>query len=156
MQLFVRKITGGTVAINVDPRDAVKSIYLKINDCEVEGELPHQRLIYVGQILKNDHTLSDYNVKPGSTIFHSLILRGGAITLMVKLVSEGAKNITVQVEPTDTIRSLKKKIREKVNVPVDNQHLIFATSPLDDDAKISDYELQNGSTIHLIVRMVGG
>lgn len=157
MQIFVNKITGETVTVNVNPSDTVESVYWKINNYGVNAELHNQRLIYAGKILNNDHTLSDYNIKPGSTIFHSLALRGGAITLMVQLVGTGTRNITVIVEFTDTIANVKKKIHAKMpDVPVGNQYLVFGTEQLNNNKKVNDYPLQNGSTIHLMNRLPGG
>ena len=158
MQIFVSKITGETIAIDVDPGDTVRNVYSKINGCSIKGELYDQRLIFAGQTLNDDRMLIDYNVKSGSTIFQSLVLRGGTMTIMVQLVGRGTRNITVQVESTDTIKRLKEKIHDRLpQIPTDNIHLIFGVDRLEDNkAKISDYAFQHGSTLQLIVRMRGG
>ena len=158
MQIFISKITGETVAVDADPSDTVENVYYRINS-EIKGDICDQRLIYAGQTLSYDHTLNDYNVHSGSTIIHLLLLRGGAITVMVQTVGSGAKIITVQVKLTDTILKLKQSIRDKLEpkVPVNNQRLVFGTQQLLDNNKlVSDYELKNGSTVQLIVRLPGG
>ena len=160
MQIFISKVTGETVAVDADPSDTVENVYYRINS-EVKGDICDQRLIYAGQTLSYDRTLNDYNVQPGSTIIHLLLLRGGAITVMVKTVGRpdgrGVKNITVHVEPSDTIGKLKKLICDKIEVPVDNQYLLFGTEQLTDNKKqINDYGLRHGSTVHLVFRVRGG
>lgn len=156
MQVFISKITGETVAIDTDPNDTVENVYWKINS---GIKIYDQRLIYAGQTLNYGRTLGDYNIQSGSTIIHLLLLRGGAITLMVQSVGSGAKTITVHVELTHTIGKLKELIRDKLEpkVAVAHQVLVFGPQQLSDNKKlISDYELRNGSTIQLIIRLPGG
>ena len=59
------------------------------------------------------------------------------------------KTIALEVEASDTIRNVKTKIQGKIEIPPDEQCLVFAKKLLEDELTLSDYSILSESTLEL-------
>lgn len=63
--------------------------------------------------------------------------------------------ITMDVNRSDHIRKVKRDIHRSYQYPSDSQRLVFAGMRLEDNCSLSDYNIQNGSTLYLVQRLRG-
>jgi ubiquitin-like protein Nedd8 len=54
------------------------------------------------------------------------------------------------------IEQVKQALQEKEGIMMEQIRLIFGGKQLSDEMKISDYNLEAGSTIHMVLQLRGG
>lgn len=87
-------------------------------------------------------------------IRQSILMMRGGMQLNVKTLS--GKTICIEADPDETIEVLKSRIEGKEGIPSAQQRIIFGGRQLDPQKTISDYDIEENSTLNLVLRLRGG
>lgn len=63
---------------------------------------------------------------------------------------------TLEVSETEDVAAVKARIADREGVPVGMQRLIFGGKQLEDGRNLQDYSIGKDSTLHLVLRILGG
>lgn len=152
MQIFVKPQNGDVINFKGAPYHSVKNIKLEIQ-CILGIPTDQQRLILADKDLEDSRTLSEYHIQSGSTL--KLVLRGvGGMYIVAKMIS--GEMIDLEADLDESIKNIKRKIQDKKGIPSEQQRLMFNGKEMNDYHTLSDYNIQNGSTVHLIKRVRDG
>ena len=79
-----------------------------------------------------------------------------AAALQISVKSLTGRITLLDVDSGDTIKSVKEKLQAKEAYPAEQQRLIYHGQQLEDDRTLTDYKIENGDTLHLVMRLRGG
>lgn len=60
------------------------------------------------------------------------------------------------MEPKDKIVHVKERIEEKEGIPPSQQRLIFGGKQMNDDKTLSEFNIEGGSVLHMVLALRGG
>lgn len=147
IKIIVKTVTGKTINLDVDSQDLVERFKTKIKD-NTGIPIGEQKLLFAAKLLADKYTLADYGIVEGSTIY--LLNRvKSEIKICVKTLN--GRNIALDVESSELIENVMKRIEEKENIPVCKQKLIFAGQLLESQRSLAEYNINQGSTLFLTV-----
>jgi ubiquitin C len=138
MKIFVRKHSGKSISVDVHASDTVKKLKSKIK-CHHE-----ETLTFFGKELEESQNLANYNVYKESTLYL-------AMNVLVKTTA--GQIISLWVNKSDSIKEVKCKIQDKINVPTYQQRLSLLGNDLEDCCSLFDYSIERAETLDLCVRI---
>ncbi|CAI8046642.1 Polyubiquitin-C [Geodia barretti] len=153
MGIFLKTETGEMILLEVDASDTIESVKAQI---QLFDKIPpdQQLLLFKHWVLEDSRTLSDYNIQKESIL---LILiyraRKSAYNLVAKTLT--GKPYVLEVQPSDTIWSVKAKNEDIIGVPPDQMRFIFHGKQMDNEWTVKQCIPMN-SVIHVVLRLRGG
>jgi len=75
------------------------------------------------------------------------------VNLVVKTLT--GNNLNIRCSKDDEVETLKARIQDVEGIPADQQRVIVAGHQMTDGRKLNDYGVEDGTTVHLILRLGG-
>ena len=148
-KIFVQVRSREIITLEAHSSDTIGNLKEKIKD-KKGFPAEEQRLFFQGKTeLKDDRTVSDYNIQNKSTV--NLLLQ--IDRLEVTILTKGRRPVTLEVNATDSILELKREVQDKTGVPLKKQSLSFSGIELENERTISAYNIRNKSSINLVVKI---
>jgi len=141
MKIHVNTPNGEKITLDVSPDDTIDDIKEKVRD-KTGIPIDEQRPQHNGRPLPGDTTLSENGILHDETI--------DLEPMQIFVRDPKGKKYTLDVDPSDTIDHIKKKIENDTGIPKEDQRLAYDDEPLDDNRKtLRDCGVKHKSTLDL-------
>ena len=118
-----------------------------------EGISPdEQMVIFNNMVLQDIATLADFHINNNSTL--TLISKSKGL-MQIFVTTFTGKKVSLEVKTSENIGNVKAKIQKKESIPHDQQVLILDGIVLEDSDTIADFNINNESTITLLLKSTG-
>ena len=160
MQIFVKLLSGKTAQLEVLPDEKIQDVKQKIRD-KFATAIDEQRLVYSGNTLDDEKTLTDYGIGKEATIYliNSLGSSGAKATsgkMQIQVKTTGKDSVILTVDPNDKPTAVKQMVAEKSGLPAASQSLFHGGKKLDDAKSLKDQGVTPGAPLSVIIQQKGG
>eukprot|EP01003_Olkasia_polycarbonata_P008021 NODE_968_length_642_cov_224.489039_g896_i0.p1 GENE.NODE_968_length_642_cov_224.489039_g896_i0~~NODE_968_length_642_cov_224.489039_g896_i0.p1 ORF type:complete len:78 (-),score=9.99 NODE_968_length_642_cov_224.489039_g896_i0:331-564(-) len=76
--------------------------------------------------------------------------------MLIKVKTLTGKEIEIDIDPNDKIERIKERVEEREGIPPPQQRLIFCGRQMSDNQTAKEYNIEAGSTLHLVLALRGG
>ena len=150
--VLIKRLSGDKKPIFVPPTSTIEIIKNKI--FEIDNLPPiFQHLSFDNKVLDNNKTLAEYNIKNKSVLNLTLLTSNGIIVFVERI---SGRKIILEVQYSDPILAVKKKIEEIENIKAERQSLCYEGKELDNNKIVSDYGIKPESIINIWVEEICG
>ena len=151
IKVYITNNIGDILSLTVQPSESIEDIKKMITE-EINIPFEQQYLSFNEVELENQFSLSDYNIKSGSTIHLTVRLYSSIKNnIPIFIFNESGEIINLKVNPSETINNIKTMIKNKYYISINQQHLFFDDNELCNEMKLSDYNIQENSNIQLLI-----
>jgi hypothetical protein len=153
IQIFIKTATDKIITLDVESSDSISSLKASIQS--KEGTPPElQRLIFAGKILQDQHTLADCSIQNRALLHFVLCADVGPGPMQIFVATCSGRTIALDFVPSESIASIKIKVRDLLCIPLDQQRLYFFLNQLHDDRSLAECNIFAGYTLSLRQREV--
>uniref|UniRef100_A0A4W3JKQ9 2'-5' oligoadenylate synthase n=1 Tax=Callorhinchus milii TaxID=7868 RepID=A0A4W3JKQ9_CALMI len=162
LQVNVQLMGGSSLLINANPftkvatiKQTVQQHWRNFSPSRQSPPVPvhQQRLMFNNTILNDSETLLESGILDNVPIT-LLVTSNNKMDIFVR--NSDGHNRTYQVQPTDTVLSLKKKIEAAEHIHSNQYYLVFGGRTLEDKCTLQYYNIKEHSHIDMNLRLRGG
>ena len=147
LMVFIKTLTGRTIVIRVSHTDTITRVKEKIE--QQEGiPVERQRLIFLGELLNDQHRLLDYRIEHESAV-HLVLRAGDGFQVFIRLPS--GRTLVIEVGPADIIAAVKTRVQEREGIPLAIQKVYFEGQELSSDSTFGECGIQANATLEVMI-----
>jgi len=130
----------------LQPKSEYRANKIKVYTKAADPDLP----------LPLDGRLTLRSVLPGNNTLWAKLSSSGSDNMTITVHTMTGKKLVINCKEDCTTDELKTKIQDMEGIPPDQQRIIFAGKQFENNQKLQDYNIQDGSVLHLVLRLRGG